>query len=140
MRADPIFLCPNTARMGREDEPNRDLPEPRQCASVRPLAAPLSRNGGAPGDFSELRTVSRGPRRRAGRLAPLPFASNHAQKALKAARIAHFAAKVGGFCCPAHRALGKKVQGILLPGSPGGRWNPLLLPGGVQPRFCPNNY
>ena len=28
-----------------------------------------------------------------------------------------------------------KVQGILLPGSPGGRWNPLLLPGGVQPRF-----
>ena len=34
----------------------------------------------------------------------------------------------------------KGVQGILLPGSPGGRWNPLLLPGGVRPRFCPNNY
>ena len=32
-----------------------------------------------------------------------------------------------------------KVQGILLPGSPGGRWNPLLLPGGVQPRFRPSN-
>ena len=47
--------------------------------------------------------------------------------------------KVGSFCCPVPRALARKVQGILLPGSPGGRWNPLLLPGGVQPRFCPNN-
>lgn len=29
----------------------------------------------------------------------------------------------------------EKVRGILLPGSLGGRWNPLLLPGGVRPRF-----
>lgn len=28
-----------------------------------------------------------------------------------------------------------KVQGVLLPGPPGGRWIPLLLPGAVQPRI-----
>src|SRR3546814_1688154 len=33
----------------------------------------------------------------------------------------------------------KGVQGVLLPGPPGGRWNPLLLPGAVQPRFCRSN-
>jgi hypothetical protein len=33
----------------------------------------------------------------------------------------------------------QKVRRILLPGSSGSRWNPLLLPGGVQPRFCPYN-
>lgn len=29
----------------------------------------------------------------------------------------------------------QEVQGVLLPGPPGGRWNPLLLPGGVRPRI-----
>lgn len=28
-----------------------------------------------------------------------------------------------------------KVRGVLLPGPPGGRWNPILLPGSVQPRL-----
>ena len=51
-----------------------------------------------------------------------------------------------GFCCPAPElfSLGRaeefeKVREVLLPGPPGGRWNPLLLPGGVRPRFCPLN-
>ena len=33
----------------------------------------------------------------------------------------------------------EKVQAILLLGSPGSRWIPLLLPGGVRPRFCLSN-
>lgn len=32
-----------------------------------------------------------------------------------------------------------KVRGVLLLGPPGGRRNPLLLPGAVQPRFCLTN-
>ena len=42
----------------------------------------------------------------------------------------------GRLLLPGASRSGEKVQGILLPGSPGGRWNPLLLPGGVRPRFC----
>jgi len=33
----------------------------------------------------------------------------------------------------------RKVRRVLLPGPSGGRWNPLLLPGAVQPRFCLSN-
>ena len=40
---------------------------------------------------------------------------------------------------PPDAANHEKVRGILLPGSLGGRWIPLLLPGGVRPRFCLSN-
>ncbi|VVS98155.1 hypothetical protein SPHINGO361_100309 [Sphingomonas sp. EC-HK361] len=43
--------------------------------------------------------------------------------------------EVGSFRCPVLRAFSEEVRGVLLPGPPGGRWNPLLLPGGVRPRY-----